>query len=155
MPRVHDSLVQLQRRRQAHERPQSPAAPLAWCKQWLPDEAQHWKPWKLSSPWSPNRSPSTSTETRTIASGRPDEWREGRTRAAKRLWDVVRRLWELVRLYTHMGSTPAPNSYCTPTWLSAKKIGLDQCCAVLTFVRTSRFRFLHYVMRTRSFFLYI
>jgi hypothetical protein len=67
------------------------------------------------------------------------------------MWEVVRRLWELVRLYSHMGSTPAPNSYCTPTSLSAKELGLDQCCAVLTFVRTDRIRFLHSVMTTWSF----
>jgi hypothetical protein len=75
------------------------------------------------------------------------------------LWEIVKRVWEVVRLYSHMRSTPAPNSYCTSTLtstsLSAKEIRLDQCRAVLTFVRTGRFRFLHYVMRTWSLFQYI
>jgi hypothetical protein len=81
---------------------------------------------------------------------------KGRTGAAKRLWEIVRRLWGLVRLYWHTGSTPAPNSYCTPTLpptsLSATDRGLDQCWAVLTFVRTGQFRFLHYVVTTWSLF---
>jgi hypothetical protein len=82
---------------------------------------------------------------------------KGRTGAAKRLWEIVRRLWELVRLYWHTGSTPAPNSYCTPTHsqptsLSAKEIPLDQCWAVLTSLRTGRFQFLHYFMKTWSLF---
>jgi hypothetical protein len=101
----------------------------------------------LSSPWSPNRSPSTNTQTRTLASGIRDEWREGADGSGK---EIVKRVWEVVRLYWHMGSTPAQNSYCTPTSLSAKEIPLDQCWAVLTFVRTGRFRFLRYVMRTWS-----
>jgi hypothetical protein len=65
-------------------------------------------------------------------------------------------VWEVARLYWHMRTTRARNSYCTATLtspsLSAKEIALDQCWAVLTFVRTGRFRFLHYVMRTWSAF---
>jgi hypothetical protein len=78
---------------------------------------------------------------------------KGRTRARKRLWEIVKTLLEFVRLYWQMGRTPAPNSYCTPTSLSAQEIiGLDQCWAVLTFVSTGRFRFLHSVTRTWSLF---
>jgi hypothetical protein len=80
---------------------------------------------------------------------------KGRPRARKRWWEIVKRVWEVVRLYSHVGSTPAPNSYCTPTSLSAKEIPLDQRWAVLTFVRTGRFQVLHCVMRTWSLFKYI
>jgi hypothetical protein len=108
----------------------------------------------LSSPWSPNRSPSTNTQTRTLASGIRDEWREGADGRGK---EIVKRVWEVVRLYWHMGSTPAQNSYCTPTLTptslsAAKETALDQCWAVLTFVRTGQFRFLHHVMTTWSLF---
>ncbi len=76
---------------------------------------------------------------------------KGRTRARKRLWEIVKRVWEFVRLYSHMASTPARNSYCcTPTSLSTNEIAL--CWAVFTSVSTGRFRFLHYVMRTWSLF---
>jgi hypothetical protein len=64
---------------------------------------------------------------------------------------------ESLRSCAFMGSTPAQNSYCTPTLTptslpAAKETALDQCWAVLTFVRTGRFRFLHHVMRTWSLF---
>jgi hypothetical protein len=36
-----------------------------------------------------------------LASRMPDQWREGRTRAPKRLWEIVMRLWESVRFYWH------------------------------------------------------
>jgi hypothetical protein len=76
---------------------------------------------------------------------------KGRTRVRKRLWEIVKRVWEFVRFYSHMASTPAPDSYySTPTSLSANEIAL--CWAVLTFASTGRFRFLHYVMRTWSLF---
>jgi hypothetical protein len=156
MPPPHDSVVHLQRRRQAHERPPTPAPPLAWCKQWLVDEPQLWKPWKLPSSWSPNRSPSTSTQTRTLASGIRDEWREGRTRARKRLWEIVKRVWEVVRLYWHMGSTPAPNSYCTPTLYTHFTLSKGERSRPVLgsshFCENRSVPVLSYVMRTWSLF---
>jgi hypothetical protein len=41
----------------------------------------------------------------TRAHGMPNQWKEGQTRAPKRLWEIVKRLWEFVRLYWHTEHT--------------------------------------------------
>ncbi len=75
-----------------------------------------------------------------------------RQRDCEKLGGDCENLWVYIHTWgAHLHRIVTVHAHCTPTSLSAKEVGLDQCCVVLTFVRTGRFRFLHYVMKPDHF----